>query len=105
MSISKDFSTNTNDTLVCFINKKLKFYEDKIHELSRYYYFNKINNIINLSQYMECMKILQDISIHITSLDEIANDKKINNLEEIHTKLSKLVLVYGIGSLEDFLNI
>ena len=105
MSISKDISTNTNDTLICFINKKLKFYEDKIHELSRYYYFNKINNIINLSQYMECMKILQDISIHISSLDEFLNDKKINNLEEIHTKLSKLVLTYGIGLLEDFLNI
>ena len=68
MSISKDISTNTNDTLICFINNKLKFYEDKIHELSRYYYFNKINNIINLSQYSpakreqfsSCMEIVKE---------------------------------------------
>ena len=54
---------------------------------------------------MECMKILQDISTHITSLDDIANDKKINKFEEIHSKLSHLVLTYGMDLLDDFLNI
>ena len=101
MAIKKDNLNTLND----FIEKKLKFFEIKIHELSKYYYLNKINNILALSQYIECMNSLQTISETIDRLSSLHNNVIMDRLNEVNNSISKLIINYGTNRLEDLINI
>ena len=49
-------------TLIKFISSKILFFESKIHELSKYYYVNKVNSILSLGRYIDCMKNFGEIT-------------------------------------------
>ena len=98
---------DNSTTLIKFISSKILFFESKIHELSKYYYVNKVNSILSLGRYIDCMKNFGEITNLLKVISNTNNftSSTLEELNEINRLLSIIIRMNGISKLEDLLNI
>ncbi len=100
---------DNSNNLIKFIGNKIAFFESKIHEITKFYYYNKINNILSLKQYIDSLNLFNEISSELKTIDSYNKSSNTNllieELNKVNKKLSAVICKYGIPKLEDLLNI
>ena len=92
--------------LNAFYIKKMEYFEKLLHDLGKYYFFNKINNIIKLNDYITCMTKITEISndLRLIQSQEL-NNETIDLLNNVNKKISMIICKNGIMDFVDLFNI
>ena len=106
--VIKKENISKNEDVIILVERKLDYFKDVIQKTILYVQKNKLLDILGVSDVIDCIDRLTEISKKIQELFEINNVKTntdilINNLQIINNDLSSLFKTFGTENLEDLL--
>ena len=100
-----DKISSCSSNLISFYTKKMLYFEKLLISLSNFYFYNKINNIIKLNDYLNSMKQIDEIYIDLRQLHSPKQSNIIDLLNNVNEKIAILICKYGISDFADLFNI